>query len=453
MTQYDYDLFVIGAGSGGVRASRMAAKFGVRVAVAEEWNLGGTCVNVGCVPKKLMVYASHYGEDFHDSAGYGWSAENVSFDWKTLVTNKDAEIKRLNGIYQNMLENAGVEIIRGSATITGKHSVQVGDNEYTAERILIAVGGCPVIPDIPGKEHVGTSNDVFTLQHLPKRVLVLGAGYIAVEFAGIFNSLGADVTLLHRSDQILRGFDRETVNFLSEEMKGKGVNILLNQQIRKIEKNNDGYAVTTEQGEILTVDFILAAIGRTPKIQGLGLDTLGVNTTAKGGIVVNDDFQTSVPSIYALGDVISRMQLTPVALGEAMVWVHNMYNNEDRTMSYEYIPTAIFSQPNVGTVGLTEDQAVAKYGKLRIYTTNFRPMKHSLSGSGERAFMKIIVVDATDKVVGVHMVGADAGETMQGIGIALKCGATKAQFDSTIGIHPTSAEEFVTMRDVSRVVE
>ena len=454
MSQYDYDLFVIGAGSGGVRASRMATKFGVKVAVAEEWNLGGTCVNVGCVPKKLMVYASHYGEDFEDSKGYGWNINgDVSFNWKTMIDNKDAEIKRLNGIYGNMLENSGVDVIRGSASITGENSVKVGDKEYTAERILIAVGGWPIIPDVEGKEHIKTSNEVFELQDLPKRVLVLGSGYIAVEFAGVMHGLGSDVTLLHRGEKILRGFDSETCNFLYEQMQEKGIDLRANTQVEKVVKTDNGYTVTLNNGDVVETDFVLAAIGRSPKVEGLGLDTVGVKTEPDGTIVVNDEFQTSVSSIYALGDVISRMQLTPVALGEAMVWVHNMYNNENREMSYDNIPTAIFSQPNVGTVGLSESDALEKYGKLRIYTSSFRGMKNTMSGNQERSFMKIIVDDKSDTVLGVHMVGPEAGEIMQGFGVALKCGATKAQFDSTIGIHPTAAEELVTMRDVTRVVE
>lgn len=452
MAEYDFDLFVIGAGSGGVRTARMTAKFGKRVAVAEEWNLGGTCVNVGCVPKKLMVYASHFADDFRDSAGYGWAVEKPSFDWKTLIDNKDTEIKRLNGIYERMLDNSGVTIVRGTGVITGEHTVQVGDKTYTAERIMIAVGGWPIIPDVAGAEHIKNSNDVFTLDRLPKRVLVLGAGYIAVEFAGIFHGLGAETTLLHRNDKILRGFDRETADFLTEQMAEKGINIKLNDQVAKVEKTGDAYTVTTQNGDTITADFILSAIGRTPKTDGLGLDTVGINTTASGHITVNDQFQTNVPSIYALGDVVGRMQLTPVALGEAMVWVHNTYNSENRHMSYDDIPTAVFSQPNMGTVGLTEEQATEQYGKLRLYTSSFRAMKNTLAGNSEKTFMKIIVDDKSDRVVGVHMVGADAGEIMQGIGIALKCKATKAQFDSTIGIHPTSAEELVTMRDVSRTV-
>ena len=454
MSNYDFDLFVIGAGSGGVRASRMAAKFGVRVAVAEEWHLGGTCVNIGCVPKKLMVYASHYGEDFHDSRGYGWNINgDVSFNWKTMIDNKDTEIQRLNGIYGTMLENSGVTLMRGTATITGKNTVQVGDTEYTAERILVAVGGWPVIPDVEGKQYISNSNDVFTLQDCPKRVLVLGSGYIAVEFAGIFNGLGSDVILAHRKPKILGNFDTETTDFLYEQMQAKGIDLRASTQVQKVAKVDSGYKVTLNTGDVVEVDFILAAIGRNPKTDGLGLDTVGVATENNGAIIVNDDFQTSVPSIYALGDVINRVQLTPVALGEAMVWVHNMYNNENREMSYDNIPTAIFSQPNVGTVGLSENEALDKYGKLRIYTSSYRAMKNTLSGNEERSFMKIIVDDSSDRVVGMHMVGPDAGEIMQGFGVALKCGATKSQLDSTIGIHPTAAEELVTMRDVTRVVE
>lgn len=448
MSSFDYDLFVIGAGSGGVRASRMAAsKFGKRVAVAEDRHLGGTCVNVGCVPKKLLVYASHYSEDFHEARGFGWTVGDSSFDWKTLIANKDQEIGRLNGIYGNLLANAGVDLIEGRATVVDAHTVAVGDKRYTAEKILVAVGGWPVVPDIPGKEHVITSNEAFYLDDLPKRVIVVGGGYIAVEFAGIFNGLGSQVTQLYRGPLFLRGFDQDVREFLAGEMRKKDIDLRFNSNIATVEKTDGGLIATLEDGSTIEADVIMYATGRAPKVEGLGLEQAGVEMRGNGAVVISDDFQTSVPSIYALGDVTDRVQLTPVAIAEAMVLVHNLYGGEGRRMSYDDIPTAVFSQPNIGTVGLTEEQAREKYGAVDIYKSEFRPMKHTLSGSDERTLMKLIVDQASDRVVGLHMVGPEAGEITQGMGIAIKAGATKADFDATIGIHPTSAEEFVTMRD------
>lgn len=448
MSEYDYDLFVIGAGSGGVRASRMAASFGARVAIAEDRDLGGTCVNVGCVPKKLMVYASHFSEEFHDAKGFGWTVGDRSFDWATLIANKNTEISRLNGIYGNLLNNAGVELFEARAKIVDAHTVDVGGRQVTAERILVAVGGWPMVPDIPGKEHVVSSNEVFFLEEQPKRVIVVGGGYIAVEFAGIFNGLGSEVVQLYRGPHFLRGFDDDVREFLAVEMRKKGVDLRFNTNISCVEKNADGsLTATLEDGTTLETDLVMYATGRLPKTQDLGLEDAGVEMSKKGAIIVNDDFQTNVPSIYALGDVIDRVALTPVAIGEGMVLANNLYNGQARRMDYRDIPTAVFSQPNIGTVGLTEAQAREEYGAVDVYTSEFRPMKHTLSGSDERTLMKLIVDKASDRVVGVHMVGPDAGEITQGMGIALKAGATKADFDATVGIHPTSAEEFVTMRE------
>ena len=446
MSSFDYDLFVIGAGSGGVRASRMAASFGARVAVAEDMFLGGTCVNVGCVPKKLFVYASHFAEEFHDARGFGWSVGERNHSWPVLIENKNAEIKRLNGIYGDLLKNAGVELIDGRATVVDAHTVAVGDKTYTAERILVAVGGWPMIPDIPGKEFAVSSNEAFYLEEFPKRVIVVGGGYIAVEFAGIFNGLGADVAQLYRGPLFLRGFDEDVRNHLSGEMRKKGIALKFNSNIAAIEKTDRGLVATLEDGSVMEADLIMYATGRVPKTEGLGLEEAGVELAKNGAVIVNEDFQSSVPSIYALGDVIDRVALTPVALAEGMVISHNIYNGEARKMDYSDIPTAVFSQPNIGTCGLTEEEARQKYDAVTIYKSEFRAMKHTLSGSDERTFMKLIVDDASDRVVGVHMVGSEAGEIMQGIGIAMKAGATKADFDATIGIHPTSAEEFVTMR-------
>lgn len=451
MSAYDFDLFVIGAGSGGVRAARMAAAMGVRVAVAEDRHLGGTCVNVGCVPKKLFVYASHFVEEFENARGFGWSATSPDFDWPTLRDNKTREIERLNGIYRNLLVNSGCELINGRATLVDANTVAVGDKTYTAERILVAVGGWPHVPEFPGSEHVISSNEVFYLDQFPKRAVVVGGGYIAVEFAGIFAGLGADTSLIYRGELFLRGFDKEVREFTAEEVAKKGVDLRFSSNIASIEKLEDGsLRATLEDGSVLETDLIMYATGRKPKVEGIGLEALGIEQAANGAIVVNDQFQTSVPSVYAIGDVIDRVQLTPVALAEGMALVRNLYGNQNQKVDYDLIPTAVFCQPNIGTVGLTEEQAAERYSNVDVYSSSFRAMKHTLSGSDEKTFMKMLVDADTDKVLGVHMVGPDAGEVLQGIGVALKAGATKAVFDSTIGIHPTAAEEFVTMREPTR---
>lgn len=448
MAKYDFDLFVIGAGSGGVRAGRMAAAMGVKVAIAEDRHLGGTCVNVGCVPKKLFVYASHMAEEFEHAQGFGWSAQTPSFDWPTLRDNKTREIERLNGVYRNLLVNSGCELIEGRATLAGPHQVAVGERTYTAERILIAVGGWPNIPEFPGSEHVISSNEVFYLEQFPKRALVVGGGYIAVEFAGIFAGLGAQTDLLYRGDMFLRGFDEEVRAFTAEEVAKKGVNLRFNSNIRAIEKLADGtLRAQLEDGTELDTDLVMYATGRNPKVEGLGLEALGIEQARNGAIIVNDQFQSSVPSVYAIGDVIDRVQLTPVALAEGMALVRNLYGGQAQKVDYELIPTAVFCQPNIGTVGLTEEQARQRYSNVDVYKSSFRAMKHTLSGSQERTFMKMLVDRDSDRVLGVHMVGAEAGEIIQGIAVALKAGATKAVFDATIGIHPTAAEEFVTMRE------
>lgn len=451
MSEFDFDLFVIGAGSGGVRASRMAAAMGVRVAVAEDRYLGGTCVNVGCVPKKLFVYASHYAESFAEAQGFGLTSGDISFDWPTLRDNKTREIERLNGIYNNMLVNSGCTLIDGRATLVDAHTVAVGDTTYTAERILVAVGGWPNIPQFPGNEHVISSNEVFFLDEFPKRALVVGGGYIAVEFAGIFAGLGAQTSLIYRGDMFLRGFDNEIREFTAQEVAKKHVDLRFNTNIEKIEKAVDGTLTAhLTDGSTVEADCIMYATGRVPNVANLGLEALGIEQGKNGAIAVNDQFQTSVPSVYAIGDVIDRVQLTPVALAEGMVLVRNLYGNQNQQVDYDLIPTAVFCQPNIGTVGLTEEQAREQYSNIDIYKSDFRAMKHTLSGSDERTLMKMIVDRDTDKVLGVHMVGPEAGEIIQGIGIALKAGATKAVFDSTIGIHPTAAEEFVTMREPAR---
>lgn len=448
MSEYDYDLFVIGAGSGGVRAARMSASMGARVAIAEDRDLGGTCVNVGCVPKKLMVYASHFKDDFEEAEGFGWSVGPREFSWSKLIENKNTEIARLNGIYGTLLSNAGVELFEARAKVTGPNSVEVGGKTVTAERILVAVGGWPSMPDEPGNEHMISSNEFFFLDDLPKRVIVGGGGYIAVELAGILNGLGAQVTQLYRGPMFLRGFDDDVRTFLAAEIRKKGIDLRMNTIINRVDKKDDGtLQATLSDGTIMEADAILMAIGRTPKTADLGLEEVGVELSAKGAIKVNDDFQTSVPSIYALGDVIDRVALTPVAIAEGMVFAHNTYGQGGRAMDYRDIATAVFSQPPVGTIGLTEAEAREKHGAIDVYKSDFRPMKHTLSGSDERSLMKLIVDRESDRVVGLHMVGPDAGEIAQGFGVAFKAGATKADFDDTVGIHPTAAEEFTTMRE------
>ncbi len=449
MAQFDFDLFVIGAGSGGVRAARMAATLGKRVAIAEDRYLGGTCVNVGCVPKKLFVYGAHFNEDFHDAQAYGWQLPGKpSFNWEQLRDNKNNEIKRLNGIYNNLLDNSGAHLIDGFASVVDGHTIRVEDNTYTAEHILIATGGWPFVPDFPGSEHVVTSNEVFFLEQFPEKVLVVGGGYIAVEFAGIFNGLGADTELIYRRELFLRGFDSDLREFVRDEVSKKGVRLNFNTDVVSVEKLESGKLraqLSTDQ--FIDADIILYATGRRPKTEGLGLDHAGVATADDGTILVNEHYQTNVPSIYALGDVVGRMELTPVALAEGMALVRYLYQDDHSVLDYEGIPTAVFSQPNIGTVGLSEEQALEKGHEILVYRSTFKPLKHTLSGSEERCLMKMVVDKQTDTVLGVHMVGADAGDIMQGIAVALKAGATKAVFDSTIGIHPTSAEEFVTMRE------
>lgn len=448
MSGYDYDLFVIGAGSGGVRAARMAATMGVKVGITEDRYLGGTCVNVGCVPKKLFVYASHYHEDFADAAGYGWQVPEAQFNWPTLRDRKNAEIERLNGIYRNLLVNSGCDLLNGRGRLVDPHTVAVGDKTYTAERILIATGGWPNVPDIPGKEHIITSNEVFYLEQFPKRAVVVGGGYIAVEFAGIFAGLGAKTDLIYRGDLFLRGFDRDIREFVAQEVAKKAVNLRFNNNIEAIAKQADGsYLLSLTDGSTLETDCVMYATGRVPNVQGLGLDALGIEQQKNGAIVVNDTFQTNVPSVYAVGDVTDKIQLTPVALAEGMALVRHLYKGGDGKVDYNLIPTAVFCQPNIGTVGLSEEQARKEGYAVDIYRSEFRAMKHTMSGRDERTLMKMVVDKATDKVLGVHMVGPDAGEIVQGLAVALKAGATKTVFDSTIGIHPTAAEEFVTMRE------
>ncbi len=445
---YEFDLFVIGAGSGGVRAARFAAGFGARVAVAESCYLGGICVNVGCVPKKLLVHGAHYAEDFEQAAGFGWSADEPTFDWPTLIANKNREIQRLNGIYRNLLVNSGVTLLEGHARLLGPHEVEVNGERHSARHILIATGGWPQVPDIPGKELAITSNEAFFLDQLPRRVLVVGGGYIAVEFASIFHGLGAQTSLLYRKDLFLRGFDGAVRKHLKEELEKKGLDLQFNTDIDRIERQDDGSLLATlKDGRQLVTDCVFYATGRRPLLDDLGLENTGVTLNDKGFIEVNDRFETHEPSILALGDVIGRVQLTPVALAEGMAVARRLFRPEEyRAPDYDLIPTAVFSLPNIATVGLTEEQARERGHEVKVFESRFRPMKLTLTECQERTLMKLVVDGKTDKVLGCHMVGPESGEIIQGLAVALKAGATKHVFDETLGIHPTAAEEFVTMR-------
>ncbi len=444
---FDYDLFVIGAGSGGVRASRISASYGAKVAVAEEYRVGGTCVIRGCVPKKLLVYASHFSEDFHLAEGFGWTVGERKFDWKTLIARKDAEIDRLNGLYINTLNGAGVEVIHGRATVEGPNTVRVGDKTYTAKKILVAVGGWPSMPDVPGIEHAMTSNEALHFEEQPKRIVVVGGGYIAVEFAGIFNGMGSEVIQLYRGEQILRGFDDDLRERLAREMTGKGIDLRLGTNITNIEKTDGGVRLTLTDGSTLDADAVMYATGRVPKTEGLGLEKAGVEMDRSGAVKVDAYSRSNVESIFAVGDVTNRVQLTPVAIKEGHAFALTEFGGVEQSAEHDAIPSAVFSQPPIGTVGLSEAQAREKYGEIEVFTSDFKPMKHTIGGSEERAFTKLIVDKATDVVVGAHMIGIDAAEIIQGIGIAVKAGLTKAQFDSTVAVHPSSAEEFVLMRN------
>lgn len=449
MSEFDYDLFTIGGGSGGTRASRFAAQYGARVALAEKQYLGGTCVNVGCIPKKLMSYAAHFRDDLIDARGFGWEVGESRHDWATLIANKNNEVSRLNGIYRNLLNSSGVEVFDGHATIEDAHTVLINGRRVTARYILIATGGHPTLPDMPGKQHGITSDDFFYLPSLPPRAVVVGGGYIAVEMAAILNGLGSKVTLLHRGPRLLRTMDADLGHFLAAEMVKKGIDVRCNEIIDTLTCGDGPHGVRQlrlKDGVEIDAEVVLFATGRHANTEKLGLEAAGVEMQPNGAIVVDKDFRTNVPSIYAIGDVIDRVALTPVALAEGMVVASALFQDGARKISYDNIPTAVFSHPNVGTVGLTEEEARKQYGEVKIFKSEFKALKHTLSGSTERAMMKLVVDAASDRVLGAHMVGADAGEIMQGFAVALRCGATKAQVDTTIGIHPTIAEEFVTMR-------
>ena len=454
---FDYDLFVLGAGSGGVRASRISASYGAKVAVAESMFLGGTCVNVGCVPKKLFVYGSHFHEDFADAKNYGWQVEAGEFDWPVLRDNKTREIERLNGIYANLLDGAGVDLFEGHAQLVDANTIKIGDKTVTAKYILVATGGWPVVPDIPGKEHIITSNEAFYLPEFPKEITIVGGGYIAVEFAGIFAGLGAKTTLIYRGSMFLRGFDDSIRSFVKEEIEKKGIDLRFETNVTAIEKiTGDDEAVRYQldltTGEQIHTDLVLYATGRKPKTADLGLEQAGVALGDNGQVLIDDYYQTSVDNIFAIGDVTDRIQLTPVAIEEGMCIANNLFtDNPKKHLDYRNIATAVFCQPNIGTVGLTEAEALVDYaGDLDIFESRFKPMKHTISGRDEGTFLKMIVRRSDDVVLGIHMVGPDSGEIIQGLAVAMVAGATKAQFDATVGIHPTAAEEFVTLRSITR---
>lgn len=449
MAAYDYDLFVIGAGSGGVRAARIASTHGAKVAIAEEYRYGGTCVIRGCVPKKLFVYASRFSEEFAHAGGFGWTVGETRFDWPTLLANKDKEIARLEAAYLRNLQAADVETFDTRAELTGPNSVRLvaSGKEVTAERILIATGGTANVDEgLDGVEHAITSNEAFHLERLPKRIVVAGGGYIAVEFAGIFAGLGVDTTLIYRRDKILRGFDDDMRDAVTAAYLDRGIKIVTNDVFTKIEKTPNGLIGHLRSGGHLEADEIMFAIGRTPHTKGLGLEAAGVQTGKNGEIIVDEHQRTNVASVYAVGDVTDRVALTPVAIREGHAFADSVFGNNPRTTDYDCIPTAVFSTPEIGTVGLSEHDALERYPNLDVYKADFRPMKATLAGTGERMVMKLLVDRDSGRVVGCHIAGSDAGEIAQVVAIAMRMGATKAQFDATMALHPSAAEELVTMR-------
>jgi glutathione reductase (NADPH) len=449
MSGFDYDLFVIGAGSGGVRAGRIAARYGAKVAVAEEYRVGGTCVIRGCVPKKLFVYASKFAEEFEDAVGFGWTSEKVSFDWAALVANKDREIDRLNKAYIRNLEASGAELIHERAVLDGPNTVLLASGrKVTARYVLVATGATPFVPrHLPGHELAITSNEAFHLERLPSRIVIVGGGYIAVEFAGIFSGLGVETVLVYRGSQILRGFDEDIRNHLAGEMKKKGIEIRTNADVSLIEASGTGVRVTLNDGAQFGAGQIMFATGRIPNVEGLGLDRVGVEMTPHRAVKVDEYSRSSVPSIYAVGDVTNRVNLTPVAIREGHAFADTVFGGKDVKVDHSLVPTAVFSQPEIGTVGLTEEQARQGYRSVDIYKTSFRPMKHTLSGRDERMLMKLIVDGESDRVLGCHICGPDAGEMAQLLGIAVRMGAKKSDFDATLAVHPTAAEELVTLRE------
>ncbi|MBO0736110.1 MAG: glutathione-disulfide reductase [Alphaproteobacteria bacterium] len=447
MPRYDFEMFTIGAGSGGVASSRRAGGYGARVAICEDSRVGGTCVIRGCVPKKLLVYGAQFADAFADSAGFGWTVPTPSFDWPALIEAKDREIERLSQIYRTMLKNSGVELIEGRGVVVDPHTVEINGRAYTAEKILIASGSHPTVPDIPGIEHVISSNEALDLPVLPRRIVIVGGGYIAVEFAGIFNGFGSEVVEMIRRDELLYGFDDDIRVALGQEMRGRGIEIHARTQVARIEKRAHGYSVFTTIGHEFSADVVMYATGRKPNTNGLGLAEVGVETNDNGAVVVDEWSCSNIPSIYAVGDVTDRINLTPVAIAEGRAVAETLFNDNPIKMDHANVPSAVFSQPPVGAVGLNEEQARRQYGEVDIYLARFKAMKNTLSGREERTLMKLVVDARSDRVLGCHMLGPDAPEIMQGLAIAVKCGASKRMFDQTVGIHPSAAEEFVTMRE------
>ena len=446
MSQFDFDLFVLGAGSGGVRAARIAATHGARVGICENSRVGGTCVIRGCIPKKLFVYAAHFAEDFEDARGFGWDVGPVQFSWPDLIRAKDREIDRLNQVYLSLLSESGVELYMHRGKLLDPHQVQLGDETISAERILIATGGHPWMPDISGIEHAITSDEAFFLPELPQRVVVVGGGYIACEFAGIFNGLGSEVFQLYRGDAVLRGFDHDVRRVVGVEMQKKGVQLMLETVVERIRKTEKGLELSLQDGSTLEVDQVMYATGRVPNVKGLGLQDIGIEVRPSGSVVVNDMSQSSIEHIYAVGDVTSRINLTPVAIHEGHAFADTVFGGNTRPVNHEFVPSAVFCQPPVGTVGFSEEDARIHYSAIDVYRSQFRPLKHTLSGREEKMLMKLIVDRESQKVIGIHIVGGDAPEIVQGFAVAVRSGLTKEHFDCTIGIHPTAAEELVTMR-------
>lgn len=447
MSAYDFDLFVIGGGSGGVRASRIAAGYGAKVAVAEAYRLGGTCVIRGCVPKKLLMYAAQFGMSLEESKGFGWQVPEASHQWESLIRAKDTEVDRLEHVYEGLLGSAGVEVLKGKATIVGPHEVRVNDVRFTADHILVASGATPELPQIPGAELMVTSNDVLVMEHAPERIAIVGGGYIACEFAGIFKGLGSSVWMVHRGSKLLRGFDEQVREHIGSQLAANDIQMRLASTVDAVERKGNAYLLYLASGEILEVDLVMAATGRRPNTCGLGLERVGVQVDARGAIPVDSYSRTSSDHVYAVGDVTNRLNLTPVAIHEGHAFADTVFGNRPRRTDHDGVPFAVFSQPQVAAVGLTEEEACAKHSAIRVYSSTFRPMRAALSGRNERALVKLIAHATTDQILGAHIVAADAAEIIQGIAIALKAGATKADFDATLGVHPSVAEEFVTLRD------
>lgn len=451
MSDFDVDLFVIGAGSGGVRAARTAAGLGARVVIAESRHVGGTCVNVGCIPKKLFVYAASCSEEFRDARGYGWQLDAPGFDWTVLRDAVSTEVARLSDVYRRLLQTSGVDLVEGRARLLDPHTVEVDGRRWRARHILVATGAWPWVPDLPGREHMITSNEFFELNEVPRRVVLIGGGYIAVEFAGILNALGAETTLLYRGALFLRGFDRDVRMILAEEMRQQGIRLEFDTDLARVERRDDGVlCALSHDGRRFEADVILAATGRRALTQDIGLEACGVELCPDGAIQVDSHYRSSVPSIHALGDVIGGIELTPLATAQAMALVSTLFRGEPRSVSLENVPTAVFSRPEVATVGLSEERARESHDAVKVFETRFRALRNTLSGNPGRIYMKLVVDARTDRVLGAHMVGPEAGEIIQGLAIAIRAGATKSMFDSTIGIHPTAAEEFVTMREAVR---